>query len=471
MPVRIPVAPRHAHAALSSLAFLLACSTALAGPNNRTDVTFGDFVTPMNYASLNGTKAWAFGSHTCNLGLDNLAWGGTSGTPAFVSNLYRLHNGRMTMIGMSWAKHSFAVANSTGICGACPAGVAGGLRPQCRDVYSASINGSQMRLGPRSLINPYDGTFVPRATQPSYTSIERRLQARESDLAPAGFPGALYFAESVYVASDEAAAAQLNNSSFRRVTFDAAFNVVLADATQRERPAVFAWKEHGLGLNQPDPAVQIVTVDFPSEGRVYVGGKASRSATGVWRYEYMVFNLNSDIGVAGVSVPTGPGATVANIGTFAPTYHSGEAVSNDPWVGGQSGGNVAWATPQTFAQNAFTGAILWGTTHNYWFETATPPAPTLPTPAPQPPGVAIRGFRVDVTLAAAGLPVPGCAGDFDGSGERAVDDVFLFLSAWFAGCAGEAAAPCNLRTVDVNLSGSRGVDDLFVFLSAWFAGC
>ncbi|MBY0262546.1 MAG: hypothetical protein K2Q20_09395, partial [Phycisphaerales bacterium] len=425
MPVR-----RLHRVALSSMVLAAACSATMAGPNNRTDVTFGDFVTPTSYASVGGTKAWAFGSHTCNIGLDNLAWGGTDGTPAFVSNLYRLHNGRMTMIGMSWAKHSFAVGNSTGICGTCPAGAGAGLRPLCRDLYSAGINGSQARLGPRSLINPFDGTFTARATQPSYTSIERRLQARESDLNPANFPGALYFTEGVYVASDEAPAVQMNNASFRRVTFDAAYNVAVVDTTQRERPAIFAWKEHGLGLNTPDPSVQVVTADFPGEGRVYVAGKASRAPSGVWRYEYMVFNLNSHIGVGGVSVPAGA-ATVGGIGTFAPTYHSGETVSNDPWLGGASGGNVTWTTPQTFAQNPLTGAIRWGTTHNYWFETATPPAVALPAPAPQPPGVVLSGFRESVTTTAAGLPVPGCAGDFDGILDHLVEVFLLDISEDF----------------------------------------
>jgi subtilisin-like proprotein convertase family protein len=53
-----------------------------------------------------------------------------------------------------------------------------------------------------------------------------------------------------------------------------------------------------------------------------------------------------------------------------------------------------------------------------------------------------------------------CAGDFDGSGTRTIDDIFIFLNAWFAG---------DPRT-DVDGNG-RNIDDIFIFLNVWFAGC
>ena len=58
---------------------------------------------------------------------------------------------------------------------------------------------------------------------------------------------------------------------------------------------------------------------------------------------------------------------------------------------------------------------------------------------------------------------PGLLGlaDIDGSGARAVDDIFFFLSAWFA----------SDPVADANGDGVRDVSDIFAFLSAWFAGC
>jgi hypothetical protein len=54
-----------------------------------------------------------------------------------------------------------------------------------------------------------------------------------------------------------------------------------------------------------------------------------------------------------------------------------------------------------------------------------------------------------------------CPADFDCSGSISVVDIFVFLSAWFAGDA------------RADLDGIIGVavPDIFAFLSAWFAGC
>ena len=58
------------------------------------------------------------------------------------------------------------------------------------------------------------------------------------------------------------------------------------------------------------------------------------------------------------------------------------------------------------------------------------------------------------------LPSP-CRADFDDSGTRTINDIFIFLSAWFA-----LDPRCDI-------DGLNGVNvaDIFAFLSAWFAGC
>jgi hypothetical protein len=53
-----------------------------------------------------------------------------------------------------------------------------------------------------------------------------------------------------------------------------------------------------------------------------------------------------------------------------------------------------------------------------------------------------------------------CVADFDCSGGLAIEDIFAFLNAWFAGAA----------SADVN-GGGLAVSDIFDFLNAWFAGC
>ena len=54
-----------------------------------------------------------------------------------------------------------------------------------------------------------------------------------------------------------------------------------------------------------------------------------------------------------------------------------------------------------------------------------------------------------------------CAADFNGTGGLTVQDIFDFLSAWFAG----------LPSADFNHVGGITVQDIFDFLGAWFTGC
>ena len=54
-----------------------------------------------------------------------------------------------------------------------------------------------------------------------------------------------------------------------------------------------------------------------------------------------------------------------------------------------------------------------------------------------------------------------CRADFNGQGGLTVQDIFAFLTAWFAG------------NPSADFDGVNGltVADIFAFLTAWFAGC
>lgn len=54
-----------------------------------------------------------------------------------------------------------------------------------------------------------------------------------------------------------------------------------------------------------------------------------------------------------------------------------------------------------------------------------------------------------------------CVADFDMSGARTIDDIFVYINAWFA------------RDPRCDVDGIAGLtlDDLFVFLNRWFVGC
>ena len=66
------------------------------------------------------------------------------------------------------------------------------------------------------------------------------------------------------------------------------------------------------------------------------------------------------------------------------------------------------------------------------------------------------------TAAGAGvLNIKTCLADFNCSGSVTIQDIFDFLTAWFA----------KLPSADFNNSGTVSVQDIFDFLTAWFAGC
>ncbi len=54
-----------------------------------------------------------------------------------------------------------------------------------------------------------------------------------------------------------------------------------------------------------------------------------------------------------------------------------------------------------------------------------------------------------------------CRSDFNCSGMLGIDDIFVFLNAWFAGDA----------RADFNEDGTTNVGDIFIFLNVWFSGC
>jgi hypothetical protein len=56
---------------------------------------------------------------------------------------------------------------------------------------------------------------------------------------------------------------------------------------------------------------------------------------------------------------------------------------------------------------------------------------------------------------------PPCVADFDRSGTANLDDIFIYLNAWFAG-----EPRCNVDGI-----AGLTIDDLFVFINLWFAGC
>jgi hypothetical protein len=89
----------------------------------------------------------------------------------------------------------------------------------------------------------------------------------------------------------------------------------------------------------------------------------------------------------------------------------------------------------------------------------------LVLPAECLPGVSpVVGATVGVGIAcnAAGDSVtPCCYADFNKAGGVTIDDIFIYLNAWFA----------SSEFANVGEPGAPNIDDIFIYLNAWFAGC
>src|SRR5262249_49000666 len=143
--------------------------------------------------------------------------------------------------------------------------------------------------------------------------------------------------------------------------------------TQRERPAINAWADHGLGANMPDANVHVNSVDVDTDGRFNVAFEVTQLPSGLYHYEYAVHNQNSDRSGGSFSVPIPAGVQVTNIDFHGVFAHSGEPYPNtatnpDPWSGTVANGAITWNVPEPYASPGnSSNAIRWGTMYNFRF--------------------------------------------------------------------------------------------------------
>lgn len=436
------------------------------GGGTGADVVYTDIDAAERYGPVGQIYAYSLGTYTCNIGTANLRWGNSwNGSPAVGFNAYKLRDGRLIQVGMSFCKQACCAAAGGG-CGMACNGVGGSmLGVGCRDYYWPSYNASQSRLGPRSQVNAYTGAF-PITNTGSGDAIFRRLQIHRDHLDTLLNPGAQYFLEGVYVASDDAPSGNaMNNASYKRATISA-FNFTMAGTTQVGVPAIQAWRDHGLGANTVDNSVQLGHVDVPGEGRFHYAHKVRDLGNGRWLYDYAVFNLNSDRSGGSLTVPVTAGVNVTGVGFNDVNYHSGEPYANTDWTVTVDATGVTWASPQTFAQNPNSNALRWGTMYNFWFEADRPPTTG---------SVTLGLFKPHTPQAvqfSASVPAPPAYADGDTNCDGLVDffDIDAFLLALFdaAGYAAAYPACAPLGTADVNNDGSVDFFDIDAFLLVLF---
>jgi hypothetical protein len=338
-------------------------------PATGADVIVGDIPASATYAAVGGMSAYSLATTSCNVGDQELLWFSNNNShPVIGQNIYRIENGRFEQVGLGWLKHGFFALQQDLCCDCDDSGTGTLLGVGCSDPYGATLNGSQGGLGPRSQVNAFTGAFpYPfQAQGQTGDSVFKRVQVPTADVNPAMHPNAVYLGEAQYVTPDDSAAGNGANSvSYCELnrpgsTTGGSFRLnVTGGSTVREQCAVRGWEA-------ADPTVVVEDILVPGEGVFCAGSNAIDNGDGTWRYEYAVFNNNSDFSGQSFSVPFGAGVTVTNVGMSFPLYHSGEPYTNQAWNSSVGASSVSWNT-ETFAQNVNANALRWGTTYSFWF--------------------------------------------------------------------------------------------------------
>src|SRR5437667_438322 len=368
--------------------------TRTSGP----DVIVGDLPDVEQLGSFGTQVGVAVATTSCNNGDQPVDWFQLPDTdhPVVPQNLYRMSGGtdnteRFEQIGQSWLKHTFfALENDACSFGCNTSGCATGthLCPGCSDPYSTNLNYGQTGIGSRAWVNPFTGVFPSTAndhTGHNHTGTSHRVTVASSDLNPAQNTGATYYAEAAYITPHEYAWCQshpgqcnmYNNASYRQFTVSGSgdnYSFSPAGSTVRTKPAIMAWADTGAAVAQVQP-------DLANDGFWLMGYKVTNPATGVWHYEYALYNQNLDRSIQSFSVPLAPGVNLSNIDFRGPRQEPGwandgtfnnQGYSSQPWGVTQAGGTITWSC-ETFAQNQNANAIRFGTLYNFRFDANQPP--------------------------------------------------------------------------------------------------
>lgn len=416
------------------------------------------------YGPVGGISALSTGTFSCNPGDADLPWAGfTSEHPVLVQNLYAYEDGRFVQLGMSWAKHVNFVVAQPPSCGDCQTLLQGTpyLGPGCMDPYDAPTNANQTRLGPRSEVNPWTGTFPFPFTSQDVTgdAIFKRLQVADAELDPDLHPAARYFIEGHMVAATEPGENTLNNASHREVfvtdtgPFPQGPPLACTGPTYVGEPAIFAWQRL-----DPDVTVQLAQVPATGgDGFLHVASRATDNGDGTWRYEIAVHNLNSRRGVRALEVDLPSLIGASGIGFRDVPRHSGDPVSGSDWTPLVGADAVRWETGTLATDNA----IGWGLMFNFWFTSDAPPAErplTLEMHLPDA-GAGVAG-SIEVV---AQLPSAACAGDVNGDGATDAADLSTLIGSF-----GMTVAPGT--SGDMNGDGVVDSADLSVLVGDFGCG-
>ncbi len=318
----------------------------------------------------NGIAGISMSTTSCNPGDVEVPWEAPMDEdhPIIMMQFYRINgDGQLDQIGTSWGKHGF-YALSSNECGYGCSGTDGtALGVGCSDTYGTGNNGDRYWLGPRDEINPYTGTWTCTGSffsgyQPDCTRREsgsgwgptaHRLETPDQDL---GNPDATYYFEGYYVVVGDQD--RSNNIMHRRCTtsWSGSNWNINETGSQVQTPMIMTWG---------DQQTQVSGVD---DGMVILSVKTTDLGGGNFRYDYALFNRDSDRQIREFSVPIGD-ATLSNM-----TFHDWDTddgpASND-WTAAIVGNDVVWSTDEYPSEDG--NPLVFGYMFSFSFEADRPP--------------------------------------------------------------------------------------------------
>jgi hypothetical protein len=332
--------------------------------------------------------------------------------PFLVMHIYRLADGVLRQIGRSDVKHAFFAANSGCACQGDQILFAG-----CSDLYSAVTNYNRINMAPRQEVTAstgawqssgshFDGDPVDDFRHHQGEGIdhpdrfEHRLTARAADLLTVG---AQYFIEAWYIVAEDDDI--FNSMGHRGVTptLSGSWTFPFTDSGVTQGPALDAWVDRAA----PPPGTAATVLDT-GEGHVELAVRATLLGSGLYRYEYALFNLDFDRQIRSLSIPLPPDVTVVNTG-----FDDVDDQPGNDWQSSVTASQIVWAMPDGIVGS---GALDWGTLYNLRFEANAAPvdlmatlgvleagAPSELEPVSKGPGASlIPASRLDVTTGGSG---------------------------------------------------------------------
>lgn len=317
-----------------------------------------------------GVSAMSMTSTACNVGTAPIAYRAPMAEehPVLVMQLYREWGGRFEQIGVSDARHEY-FALSSSECSVCQNPTDGmSLGAGCSSTTGIGINGDRTLLGPRGEIDPWTGAWecagshfagsvddcLRRHGGSGHGSLDHRLTARDQDL---GLNGASYFYEMYFIAEEDLN--HQNNLGSRSCTMvwtGSHWSMATPAQSMLAGPALARWG----GLQS--------WASIPEDGAVLLASKAIDLGNDRFRYEYALFNLDSQRRVRRLSIPVGTN-TVDAIG-----FHDPDGDASNDWPGSVASGVLTWETDPADVDPSSPG-LIYGTLYNFWFESDAPPSP------------------------------------------------------------------------------------------------